>query len=106
MHQNNIHNKSYDFRALTSTHADLKSFVFTNKYGTETIDFSNPTAVLHLNKAILKHHYGLVDWNIPDLNFKKKRKNVDKFTVKKSANTSSFFSFEIFIVNLMISFSI
>ncbi len=66
MHPNNIHNKSYDFRALTLAHTDLKSFVFTNKYGTETIDFSNPIAVLHLNKAILIHHYGLANWNIPD----------------------------------------
>ncbi len=66
MHPNNIHNKSYDFRALTAIHAPLKSFVFTNTYKNLTIDFSNSIAVLHLNKAILKHHYGLVDWNIPD----------------------------------------
>jgi len=66
MHPNNIHNNPYNFKVLVLAHIDLKSFVFTNAYGNSTIDFSNPIAVLHLNKALLKHHYGLIDWNIPD----------------------------------------
>ncbi|PCJ94812.1 MAG: 23S rRNA (adenine(1618)-N(6))-methyltransferase RlmF [Flavobacteriaceae bacterium] len=66
MHPNNIHNKQYDFSALIGAHAPLKSFVFTNQFDTKTIDFADPKAVLALNKAILKHHYQLVDWTIPD----------------------------------------
>lgn len=66
MHPNNIHNKPYNFVELTLTHSNLIPFVFTNKYGTSTIDFSNADAVLHLNKAILKSNYGLIYWNIPD----------------------------------------
>ena len=66
MHSKNIYNKPYNFVELTQAHSSLKPFIFTNKYGTTTIDFSNPDAVLHLNKAILKSNYGLIDWNIPE----------------------------------------
>jgi 23S rRNA (adenine1618-N6)-methyltransferase len=31
----------------------------------QTINFSNSEAVLHLNKALLKQHYKITDWNIP-----------------------------------------
>ena len=66
MHSNNIHNTPYDFEALTAKHPELIPFVFKNDYDTQTIDFDNPNAVLALNKAILKHSYGLVDWSIPE----------------------------------------
>lgn len=35
------------------------------KAGVETISFADPNAVVHLNTALLKHHYGLSDWQIP-----------------------------------------
>ncbi|MFK7814456.1 MAG: 23S rRNA (adenine(1618)-N(6))-methyltransferase RlmF [Maribacter sp.] len=66
MHPNNIHNTPYDFEALTAVHPELLPFVFSNEHNTRTIDFAKPEAVLALNKAILKHSYGLVDWNIPE----------------------------------------
>jgi len=66
VHPNNIHNNPYDFSALIAVHAPLKASVFTNSFGTETIDFADPKAVLTLNKAILKHYYGLVDWTLPN----------------------------------------
>lgn len=66
MHSNNIHNTPYDFDALTKSHPELSSFVISKVHPTKTIDFANPKAVLALNKAILKHSYGLVDWNIPE----------------------------------------
>ncbi|WP_025663871.1 23S rRNA (adenine(1618)-N(6))-methyltransferase RlmF [Aquimarina megaterium] len=66
MHPNNIHNKPYDFETLTTTHNALENFVFINTFGNSTIDFSNQKAVLELNKALLKHHYGLKDWSIPE----------------------------------------
>ncbi|QIE58432.1 23S rRNA (adenine(1618)-N(6))-methyltransferase RlmF [Rasiella rasia] len=66
MHPNNIHNASYPFTALTEVHAPLNEYVHVNTYGIETINFADPEAVLHLNKALLKHYYKLADWNIPE----------------------------------------
>ncbi|WP_062058205.1 23S rRNA (adenine(1618)-N(6))-methyltransferase RlmF [Aquimarina longa] len=67
MHPNNIHNNSsYDFSALIATHPILQQLTFINTFGNTTIDFSNPKAVLELNRAILKHYYKLIDWNIPE----------------------------------------
>ena len=65
MHPKNIHNTPYNFDALIDAHKDLKNYVFENKYGNKSIDFANSDAVLHLNKAILKCHYKITDWNIP-----------------------------------------
>lgn len=44
----------------------MKNFVFTNDYGTISIDFSNSEAVFHLNKSLLLHYYNVSDWNIPE----------------------------------------
>ncbi|NJB69955.1 23S rRNA (adenine1618-N6)-methyltransferase [Saonia flava] len=66
MHPRNLHNKTYDFKKLINGHAPLQDFVFTNSYGTETIDFGNPKAVLALNKAILLSDYKLTDWELPE----------------------------------------
>lgn len=66
MHSNNIHTEDYNFKALIAAHSELSTFVFTNEHDTQTIDFADPKAVLALNKAILKHSYGLTDWNIPE----------------------------------------
>ncbi|WP_372756633.1 23S rRNA (adenine(1618)-N(6))-methyltransferase RlmF [Mariniflexile sp.] len=65
MHPKNIHNSSYDFKALIKTHPALASYVHLGKSGLYTINFADNHAVLHLNKALLKHHYGLTDWSIP-----------------------------------------
>lgn len=66
MHPKNIHQESYQFDELIKSHQQLAKYVFTNTYQAKTIDFSNSEAVLHLNKALLIHHYKLTDWNIPD----------------------------------------
>lgn len=66
MHPNNLHNAPYNLKALQLTHPPLSEFVFLNDFGTETIDFAISEAVFHLNKALLKHHYGLTDWTIPE----------------------------------------
>ena len=47
-------------------HKELGKYVLVNAYGNKSIDFSDNNAVLHLNKALLKHHYQLKDWNIPE----------------------------------------
>lgn len=53
-------------KALTGSYPELSKYIFQNNFGTTTIDFSNPEAVLHLNKALLKHHYQVDSWNIPE----------------------------------------
>jgi 23S rRNA (adenine1618-N6)-methyltransferase len=44
----------------------LRPFVTVNKYDSQTINFANPEAVKMLNKALLKHHYRIVGWDIPE----------------------------------------
>ena len=66
LHPNNIHKSEYDFPGLIERHPDLHPFVFTNQYGKVTIDFADPKAVLHLNKAILKKDYNIQYWEIPE----------------------------------------
>lgn len=65
MHPKNIHKDSYNFEDLVSSNPELSKYVFVNKYGTTTIDFANPEAVLQLNRALLKHHYQIENWSIP-----------------------------------------
>lgn len=64
MHTRNKHKERYDFKLLIKSCPDLAIFVMKNKYGDESIDFSNPDAVKALNKALLKHFYNIV-WDIP-----------------------------------------
>ena len=65
LHPRNIHRNRYDFEQLISHNPELKSFVFTNSHHIESIDFSNPEAVLQLNKALLLTYYGIKNWTIP-----------------------------------------
>jgi 23S rRNA (adenine1618-N6)-methyltransferase len=66
LHPKNKHNNTYQFDKLIESHNVLSDYVFVNDYNIQTIDFSNQNAVLELNKAILKHHYNLTDWSIPE----------------------------------------
>ncbi len=68
LHSNNKHSQGYDFEKMCATSSTLKDFVFTNKYGTETIDFANPKAVKALNFALLKNYYGIDYWEFSDEN--------------------------------------
>lgn len=65
-HPRNKHIFGYDFEKLISTTPTLKEFVAVNKYGNESIDFSNPKAVKALNQALLKTHYNIDFWDIPE----------------------------------------
>lgn len=65
-HPRNKHNVSYDFEKLISTTPTLKEFVTINKFGNESIDFSNPKAVKTLNTALLKTYYNIEYWDIPE----------------------------------------
>lgn len=66
LHPNNVHNHGYDFDALIQSYPDLAPFVKPNKYGNDSIEFSNAKAVKALNSALLKHHYNIEAWDIPD----------------------------------------
>ena len=66
LHPRNFHNNRYDFKELIKTKPELKEFVKPNKYGDISIDFSNPQAVIFLNKALLEHFYSIKNYIIPD----------------------------------------
>ncbi|MEY4538460.1 MAG: hypothetical protein RLZZ306_217 [Bacteroidota bacterium] len=66
LHPRNPHRFRYDFDELMIQCEELKSFVFVNKFDSQTVDFANPKAVKMLNKAILKHFYHISYWDIPD----------------------------------------
>lgn len=65
LHPRNRHRDRYDFQQLVRDCPALGSFVFTNEFANETIDFSNPEAVKTLNRALLGHFYGIKAWDIP-----------------------------------------
>ena len=65
LHPRNPHLFGYDFNQLIASNPELKTFVFTNEYGTETIDFSIPEAVKALNNSLLISEYGIQNWDIP-----------------------------------------
>ena len=60
--------KRYDLNALITSNPELVTYVRSNKYGDDSIDFSNPVAVKALNKALLNHYYGIKNWDVPDEN--------------------------------------
>lgn len=66
LHPRNLHNQGYDFPALVTSYPALASHVKPNPYGDLSIDFSNPLAVKTLNAALLKQHYNIAGWDIPD----------------------------------------
>ncbi len=66
LHPKNLHNHGYDFAVLIQSYPALKAHVKPNKYGNESIDFSRATSVKALNSALLKHHYDIQEWDIPD----------------------------------------
>jgi 23S rRNA (adenine1618-N6)-methyltransferase len=65
LHPRNKHRERYNFGKLIISCPDLAHFVRLNDYKDESVDFSDPSAVLMLNKALLKHFYGIVHWEIP-----------------------------------------
>lgn len=70
-HPRNRHQGQYDFAALIDADRNagnvaLGHFVSANPYGDLSIDFADAKAVKALNRALLKHHYGISAWDIPD----------------------------------------
>ena len=65
LHPRNKNREQYDLSALTAAIPELAPHVKPNKYGLDSIDFSDPVAVKLLNAALLKHYYGIEDWEFP-----------------------------------------
>ncbi|MDD2894365.1 MAG: 23S rRNA (adenine(1618)-N(6))-methyltransferase RlmF [Halothiobacillaceae bacterium] len=65
LHPRNLHRERYDFAQLIACSPELAAFVSVNKYGGESIDFADPAAVKALNRALLKLHYQIDEWDIP-----------------------------------------
>jgi 23S rRNA (adenine1618-N6)-methyltransferase len=65
IHPRNKNRERYDFKQLIGSSPELAPYVKPNIYGDESVDFANPEAVKALNKALLMHHYGINNWDIP-----------------------------------------
>jgi len=65
LHPRNIHRQRYDLNKLSLSYSQLSEYIYTNKYGDDTIDFSDPKAVLSLNKALLKTYYQIEPYDLP-----------------------------------------
>lgn len=65
LHRRNRHRGRYPFAALVRAQPALGPHVRTNPRGEPTIDFADPAAVRQLNRAILRHEYGVTEWDIP-----------------------------------------
>ncbi len=65
LHPRNKHQGRYDLKQLAAAYAPLGQFIVKHEKAGETIDFFNAEAVKSLNKALLKHYYGMDYWDIP-----------------------------------------
>ena len=68
IHSRNKNREKYDLSALMISNPELTMHIIPNKFGEKSINFSNPIAVKILNKALLKHYYGINNWEFPDEN--------------------------------------
>ncbi len=68
LHPRNKNREQYDLKALLKEVPELKIYIQPNKYGEDTIRFSEPAAVKLLNKAILSSNYEVKYWEFPDTN--------------------------------------
>ncbi|WP_232371283.1 23S rRNA (adenine(1618)-N(6))-methyltransferase RlmF [Pseudomarimonas arenosa] len=65
MHPRNRHQGHYDFDALLALTPALQQHIITTPYGERSIDFSQPSSVRALNAALLRLHYGVQNWDLP-----------------------------------------
>lgn len=68
LHPRNRNREPYDLGALISVNPALTNYIKPNKYGANSIDFSNPAAVRILNKSILNYYYKIEYWEFPEEN--------------------------------------
>lgn len=65
LHPQNKHKNGYDFSLMVKSYPAIAPFIVKKPDNTETIDFSDPKAVLALNAALLKTYYKVDHWQIP-----------------------------------------
>lgn len=65
LHPRNLHQGRYDLSVLSTKTPSLKHYLIKNVRGDETIDFTNPEAVLTLNQALLAYYYNVSLWQLP-----------------------------------------
>ncbi|HUH74148.1 MAG TPA: 23S rRNA (adenine(1618)-N(6))-methyltransferase RlmF [Chitinophagales bacterium] len=68
LHIRNKNCEQYDLEALKMAIPKLADYIKPNEYGYDSVDFASPIAVRLLNKAILKHYYGIHYWEFPKEN--------------------------------------
>lgn len=66
LHPRNLHRSPYDFDKLCKVSHELTEYVYQTPRGQISIDFSNPVAVKLLNQALLRLHYSIEFWDIPE----------------------------------------
>lgn len=66
MHARNRHQEYLDYWDLAARQPRLKPFVFKNKYGGTSIDYTNQLALRTLTSCLLQEFYGILNWRIPD----------------------------------------
>lgn len=66
MHPDNKNIGPYLFKQLRKANMELAPHILETNRGIQTIDFSNPKAVLELNRAILLNDYSLNWYDIPE----------------------------------------
>ena len=59
LHPRNKNREQYDLVELIKEVPELKKYIKPNKYGEDSIRFSDPLAVKLLNKALLSNYYGI-----------------------------------------------
>lgn len=65
LHPRNRNRERYDLTALVETTPELAHYIKPNKYGGQSVEFANPTAVKLLNQALLNYYYGIKHWDFP-----------------------------------------
>ena len=65
LHPRNRHRGRYAFPELCASYPPLAPFVRPTGFGDTSINFADPAAVKALNRAILKHFYGVEHWDLP-----------------------------------------
>ncbi|MFN7957394.1 MAG: 23S rRNA (adenine(1618)-N(6))-methyltransferase RlmF [Holophagaceae bacterium] len=65
LHPRNRHAGGYDFARLVAASPELGPFVLRARHGGASIDFTDPAAVVALNRALLAEAYGIRGWDLP-----------------------------------------
>jgi 23S rRNA (adenine1618-N6)-methyltransferase len=68
LHPRNKNRDRYDLGELVNFLPELTNHIKPNKYGDDSVDFADPMVVKLLNKALLKHGYGIDYWEFPEEN--------------------------------------